>query len=47
MVENFQADCGDEVVISKKNVDKISHSCGSLLSDAKVFGPGRFRSIYG
>lgn len=36
----------DEVVISKKNVDKIAHSCGSLLSDSKVFGPGRSRSVY-
>lgn len=46
MVENFQEDSGDEVVISKKNVDKIAHSCGSLLSDSKVFGPGRSRSVY-
>lgn len=26
MMENFQEDSGDEVVISKKNVDKIAHS---------------------
>lgn len=46
MMENFQEDAGDEVVISKKNVDKIAHSCGSLLSDSKVFGPGRSRNVY-
>lgn len=46
MMENFQEDGSDEVVISKKNVDKIAHSCESLLSDSKVFGPGRSRNVY-
>lgn len=45
MMENFQADSGDEVMISKQTVDKIVHSCGDLLSDSKVFGPGICRSV--
>lgn len=45
MMKNFREDSGDEVVLSKKNVDKIAHSCGSLLSDSKVFGPGRSRRV--
>lgn len=44
-MEKFQADSGDEVMISKQNVDKIVHSCENLLSDSKVFGPGTCRSV--
>lgn len=44
-MEKFQADSGDEVMISKQNVDKIVHSCENLLSDSKVFGPGICRSV--
>lgn len=47
MMKNFQTDSGNEEVISKQNVEKLAHSSGASLPDSKVFGLGRFRSIYG
>lgn len=47
LTEKFQADSGDEVVISKMNMDKTAHSCRGLLSDLNVFGPGRSTSVCG
>ena len=50
MMEDFQADRSDEVVISKQNVEKKkrAHSSGTLISDSKYLGwEVPIRSTYG
>lgn len=51
MMEDFQADRSDEVVISKQNVKKKkkrAHSSGTLISDSKYLDwEVPIRSTYG
>lgn len=48
MMEDFQADSSDEVVISKQNVGKkLAQSSGTLISDSKVFGLGDLEVLMG
>ena len=48
MMEDFQADSSDEVVISKQNVgEKIAHSSETLISDSKYLGWGDLEVLMG